>query len=98
VQPYGRVANLRKFWRKTVATAFSPTPRIRPRKNMRLAARKIAPTFCRQFAARLVGRVNVANGRFRRRTLNRLTLLTILHRTEWRSRRALSHMPRKCFN
>jgi hypothetical protein len=65
-EPFRRVANLRKF----LAAAFFVGSRTATPRSRLCRKENLRNLLCRQFAARLVGAVDVRPGRFRRRGLS----------------------------
>src|ERR1700760_565688 len=90
IQPYRRVANLRKFFHQSVTAATSLAVTHPPRKSRLLPHEKTAPQFCLRFVATKSHDVNVRRGSFLATRLKRLTQLRISHRTAQHARRAVS--------
>jgi hypothetical protein len=90
IQPYRRVANLRKHFRQSVAAAASLAVTHSPRKSRLLPHEKNAPRFCHRFVATKSHDVNVRRGPLLATRLKRLTQLWISHHTARHPSRAAS--------
>jgi hypothetical protein len=82
------VANLRKFFRHSVATAASLAVTHPPRKSRLLPHEKNVPQFCLRFVATKSHDVNVRRGPLLAIRLKRLTLHGISHHAARHARRA----------